>query len=336
MNKLLEVNNLKISFSTNKEILTAVDNITFDINKGETLCIVGESGSGKSITSLSIMGLLEGSNQEGKILFEGSNLLEKPETKMRKIRGKEIAMIFQEPMTSLNPLLTVGYQISEALILHQGMKRKEAFETAKEVLKKVGVSDPERRIHEYPHQMSGGMRQRIMIALALCCNPKLLIADEPTTALDVTIQAQILELMKQLKKDLGMTILMITHDLCVVAEMADRVIVMYAGKVMEKASVVELFNSPKHPYTEGLLSCIPKIDQPRGKLYTISGTIPSPKNFPTGCRFQNRCPYVQGICTEEEPELKPYNSHQVACHFTPEERNKYQGSDKFGHGILCQ
>ncbi|MEW6545442.1 MAG: ABC transporter ATP-binding protein [Bacillota bacterium] len=323
LEKLIEVKDLKTYFFTSDGVLPAVDGVTFHINRGETLGVVGESGCGKSVTSLSIMRLVPippGRYVGGEILFEGEDLLKKSEPEMRKIRGNDIAMIFQEPMTSLNPVYTIGDQIAEAIQLHQGLKRREAMAKAEHMLRLVGVPDPHRRIREYPHQLSGGMRQRAMIAMALSCNPKLLIADEPTTALDVTIQAQILELMKTLKRELGMAIMLITHDLGVIAEMAERVVVMYSGKVVEEAVVYDLFREPLHPYTEGLLTCIPRIDRPRGRLHVIEGVVPNPLEFPPGCRFHPRCPYAQDICRTQEPPLVEQGSRRIACHFTPAER----------------
>jgi len=304
--KLVDIIDLKTYFHTEDGVVRAIDGISFHINKGETLGVVGESGCGKSVTSLSIMRLIPdppGKIVEGQILFEGEDLLKKSEAAMRKIRGNDISMIFQEPMTSLNPVYTVGSQISEAIELHQGLDRKAALEKAVEMLRLVGIPLPERRIREYPHQMSGGMRQRVMIAMALSCNPKLLIADEPTTALDVTIQAQILELMKGLKEELNTSIMLITHDLGVIAEMAERVVVMYSGKIVEEADVVSLFRQPLHPYTEGLLNSIPRIDAKKERLHVIEGTVPNPLNMPSGCRFHPRCPYVEDICRAQEPEL---------------------------------
>ncbi len=304
--KLVDIIDLKTYFYTEDGVVRAIDGVTFHINKGETLGVVGESGCGKSVTSLSIMRLIPdppGKIVEGQILFEGEDLLKKSEAAMRKIRGNDISMIFQEPMTSLNPVYTVGSQISEAIELHQGLDRKAALEKAVEMLRLVGIPLPERRIREYPHQMSGGMRQRVMIAMALSCNPKLLIADEPTTALDVTIQAQILELMKGLKEELNTSIMLITHDLGVIAEMAERVVVMYSGKIVEEADVVSLFRQPLHPYTEGLLNSIPRIDAKKERLHVIEGTVPNPLNMPSGCRFHPRCPYVEDICRAQEPEL---------------------------------
>jgi oligopeptide/dipeptide ABC transporter ATP-binding protein len=315
---LIEVSNLKTYFFTSDGVLPAVDGVSFHLKKGETLAIVGESGSGKSVTCLSIMRLLPvppGKHMGGEILYEGEDLIRKPESQMRHIRGNEIAMIFQEPMTSLNPVFTIGYQISEAIRLHQGLGRREALAKTEHMLRLVGVPDPRRRVGEYPYQLSGGMRQRAMIAMALSCNPKLLIADEPTTALDVTIQAQILDLMKKLKRELGMAIILITHDLGVAAEMAERIVVMYSGKVVEEAGVKELFRTPLHPYTEGLLTCIPRIDQARGSLHVIEGVIPNPLDFPAGCRFHPRCSYAQKICEKEAPLLKEKDARRVACHF---------------------
>lgn len=318
MEKLLEINHLKIQFDTAKGVVEAIDDISLTVNKGETLCIVGESGCGKSVTSLSIMRLLASPPARyagGEIIFNGENLLEKSEKEMCKIRGNDIAMIFQEPMTALNPVYTIGRQISESVRLHTNATRQEATARALELLKLVGVSDPECRLKEYPHQLSGGMRQRVMIAIALSCNPKLLIADEPTTALDVTIQAQILRLMKKLKAELGMTIVLITHDLGVVAQMADRVVVMYGGKVIEESEVKEFFAHPRHPYTQGLLQCIPRIDQPKDELYTIPGTVPNLIHRPEGCIFRNRCGAAQKICESASPEMKWSGERGVACHF---------------------
>jgi oligopeptide transport system ATP-binding protein len=314
---LVKVDDLKTYFYTEDGMVPAVDGATFHIDRGETLGVVGESGCGKSVTALSIMRLipdppgkiLEGSS----ILFEGEELLKKRESDMRKIRGNDISMIFQEPMTSLNPVYTVGDQIMEAIILHQGLSEREARARAIEMLKLVGISDPGQRVDEYPHQMSGGMRQRVMIAMALSCNPKMLIADEPSTALDVTIQAQILELMKELKQELGMAIMLITHDLGVIAEMAERVVVMYAGKIVEEASVFDLFGDPQHPYTEGLLNSIPRLDRAGGRLHVIEGVVPNPLNMPVGCYFNPRCPYAMDICRSEQPRLVETDGHRVAC-----------------------
>jgi oligopeptide/dipeptide ABC transporter ATP-binding protein len=302
---LLEVRNLHTIFDTEDGVVPAVDGVDLYIDKGETLGVVGESGCGKSVTSLSIMRLVgrPGRISGGEILFNGDDLLKKPEPEMRKIRGNQISMIFQEPMTSLNPVYTVGDQIAEAIVLHQHKTRAQAFQQAVEMLRTVGIPAAERRAHEYPHQMSGGMRQRVMIAMALSCNPNLLIADEPTTALDVTIQAQILEIMRDLQKNFGSAIMIITHDLGVIAETASRVDVMYAGKVVEEADVKTLFALPHHPYTEGLLQSIPRLDTPKGRLHVIEGVVPNPLALPQGCRFAPRCPYVRDVCREKEPAL---------------------------------
>lgn len=315
--RLLEVKNLKTYFYTSDGVVPAVDGVSFHVDKGETLGIVGESGCGKSVTSLSVMRLIPnppGKIVAGEIIFDGADLLKKSEADMRKIRGNRISMIFQEPMTSLNPVYTVGDQIAEAIVLHQGLKRREAMEKATEMLRLVGIPLPERRVREYPHQLSGGMRQRVMIAMALSCNPQMLIADEPTTALDVTIQAQILELMKRLKQELGMAIMLITHDLGVVAEMCQRVVVMYAGKIVEEADVVSIFRNPLHPYTEGLLKSIPSMDRAKGRLHVIEGVVPNPLHMPAGCRFHPRCPYTMDICRQKEPDLMPDGpGRTVAC-----------------------
>ncbi len=324
MEPLVEIRDLRTYFYSYDGVLPAVDGVSFHIDPGETLGLVGESGCGKSVTSLSIMQLVPvppGKYVSGQILFRGDDLLKKTEDEMRGIRGNKIAMVFQEPMTSLNPVFTVGDQIAEAVQLHQGVQRREATAKAEHMLRLVGVPDPARRLQEYPHQLSGGMRQRVMIAMALSCNPALLIADEPTTALDVTIQAQILELMKRLKSELGMAILLITHDLGVVAEMAERVVVMYSGKVVEEAPVSDLFHHPLHPYTEGLFACIPRVDRPRGKLFTIEGVVPNPLDFPVGCRFHPRCAYAQDICRAKEPELVVQGTRRIACHIAPEVRH---------------
>jgi len=313
---LVEVKDLKTYFYTEDGVVPAVDGVSLHVKRGETLGIVGESGCGKSVTSLSIMRLIPdppGKIIDGTVLFEGDNLLTKSDSEMRKIRGNDISMIFQEPMTSLNPVYTVGDQIAEAIILHQGLSKRQAMEKAVDMLKLVGIPAPEQRVREYPHQLSGGMRQRVMIAMALSCNPKLLIADEPTTALDVTIQAQILELMKGLKQELDTAIMLITHDLGVIAEMAERVVVMYCGKIVEEADVFDLFANPMHPYTEGLLNSIPKLTTKKARLHVIEGVVPNPLNMPGGCRFHPRCPYAMDMCKEQQPELELVNGHQVAC-----------------------
>lgn len=325
MSRLLEVNNLKTYFCTREKVIPAVDGVSFHIDKGETLCIVGESGSGKSVTSLSIMQLVQcppGKYVDGEILFEGEDILKKTEKEMCGIRGNTISMIYQEPMTSLNPVFTIGMQIMETLRIHQKLTKQEAFKKAVHMLELVGIADPEARMKEYPHQLSGGMRQRIMIAMGLCCEPKLLIADEPTTALDVTIQAQILDLMRRLKKELDMTILFITHDLGVVSDMAQRVIVMYGGRVVEEAPVRDIFRNPRHPYTLGLLNCIPRVDVQEERLNVINGMVPPPDKFPKGCRFHPRCPYAQEICRCEEPPVHTIGNTIVACHFPLEKKEE--------------
>lgn len=312
---LLQVNNLRTAFVTEKGPLYAVDDVSFDLKKGRTLGIVGESGCGKSVTALSIMRLVPippGKIVQGQIFYRGKNLLSLSPREMRRIRGNEISMIFQDPMTSLNPVFTIGNQILEAIRLHQDLSRKEARNLTVEMLRKVGIPAPEQRIHDYPHQLSGGMRQRVMIAMALSCRPSLLIADEPTTALDVTIQAQILELIKSLQMEFGMSIMLITHDLGVIAETCDEVVVMYCGKIVEYADVTTLFEHPMHPYTIGLLHSIPSLG--KGRLAVIPGLVPDLLNLPKGCRFQERCPWVKEDCRLFEPpleELEP--GHWVRC-----------------------
>ncbi|MCO4792270.1 MAG: ABC transporter ATP-binding protein [Bacteriovoracaceae bacterium] len=323
--KVLEVKNLKVEFNTDRGVATAVNGVNFDVIKGKTVGIVGESGSGKSVSALSIMRLIPnppGRISAGEILFKGENLLNIPMEDMRRIRGNKIAMIFQEPMTSLNPVFTVGNQIEEVLELHQShLSSKERREKAIDMLRLVGIPSPEQRVGEYPHQMSGGMRQRVMIAMALSCEPDVLIADEPTTALDVTIQAQILELMNKLQKELGMGIIMITHDLGVVAETCDDVAVMYCGQIVEHADVKTLFNHPQHPYTKGLIESIPSFDSTTGekreKLATIEGMVPSLFDLPQGCNFQDRCEFATDECKTKEPSLTPIaTEHEVSC-FNP-------------------
>src|SRR5882762_530335 len=309
MSHLLEVKNLQTHFTTRAGLVRAVDGVSFYIDKGELLGLVGESGCGKSITALSIMRLIAppGKIVGGEISFDGKNLLKLSDREMRAIRGDDIAMIFQDPMTSLNPVFTVGEQIAEALRLHRRLSRKAARAGAIEAMREVSIPDPARRIDDYPHQLSGGMRQRVMIAMALACDPKLLIADEPTTALDVTIQAQILELLNELRKNRELAVLLITHDLGVVAEVADRVAVMYTGRIVEESPVEELFARPKHPYTEGLLRSVPKLTSAtvakKERLETIEGTVPSPTELPPGCHFAPRCPHRMPRCTEEEIPL---------------------------------
>ena len=328
---LLEVKNLQTSFFTKDMEVKAVDGVTFTIPKQKTLGVVGESGSGKSVASLSILRLVAkpGKIVGGAILFKGQNLLEKSEAEMRKIRGNEISMIFQEPMTSLNPTLTVGQQISEVYRIHQGLSKKEANQRAMEMLKLVGIPSPEKRSKQYPHELSGGMRQRVMIAMALACNPDLLIADEPTTALDVTIQAQILDLIKELQQQLGMGVLFITHDLGVVAEICDFVAVMYCGQVVEYADVKTLFKHPKHPYTFGLMKSIPPHDRDvEGELDMMEGTVPSPAEMPAGCRFSPRCPFATELCKHKMPELiTDPNNNQVRCWMYTHEWDGEKGMD---------
>jgi len=318
---LLEVDNLKTHFFTRDGVVRAVDGVSFTVAPGETLAIVGESGCGKSVTALSILRLIAsppGRIIPGKVLFEGRDLLTLREDEMRRVRGNRISMIFQEPMTSLNPALTVGRQIAESLILHRGLSHKDAMASAVEMLRKVRIPEAERRVREYPHELSGGMRQRVMIAMALACGPRLLIADEPTTALDVTIQAQILELMHELARETGASIILITHDLGVVAEMAHRVVVMYAGRKVEEAPVEELFAHPRHPYTRGLLGSMPHLgDSVRSetpqRLVEIPGVVPSLKEEQPGCLFAPRCPNVIARCTQEVPPLIDRGNHAAAC-----------------------
>ncbi|MFD1736983.1 ABC transporter ATP-binding protein [Bacillus salitolerans] len=314
---ILEVKNLQTHFTTDDGVVKAVDGVDFKVERGQTLGIVGESGCGKSITSLSIMRLISsppGKIAGGEVIFKGDNLLDYSEEKMRSIRGNEISMIFQEPMTSLNPVYCVGEQIAEAIRIHQKLNRKKAWDKAVEMLKLVGIPSPEKRAKQEPHELSGGMRQRVMIAMALACNPALLIADEPTTALDVTIQAQILDLLKKLQDDFGSAVIMITHDLGVVAETCDMVAVMYAGKVVEYTDVDSLFERPKHPYTEGLLNSIPRVHEDLEELQTIKGSVPSPTNMPAGCRFAPRCPYATELCHNSLPELVSLDeTAQVRC-----------------------
>ncbi len=318
--RILEVNDLQTYFGTDEGTVRAVDGVSFHIERGKTLAVVGESGSGKSVTSLSIMRLIAsppGRIAGGEMLFEGQDLVKKSEAEMRKIRGNDISMIFQEPMTSLNPVYTVGDQIAEAIQLHQHKRRSQAMKLAAEMLDLVGIPEPGKRVHNYPHQMSGGMRQRVMIAMALSCGPKLLIADEPTTALDVTIQAQILDLMRQLQREIGMSILFITHDLGVVAEIADRVVVMYAGRAVEEGTVHEIFANPQMPYTLGLMNSIPRVDKAaehQVRLEAIPGNVPNPLHLPQGCPFNPRCAFVKDKCKEAVPPLEDTGGgHMVRC-----------------------
>lgn len=310
---LLDINNLSVSFKTDKGPIKVVSNLSFDIKKAEVFGLVGESGCGKSLTALSILGILpNNASAEGEIIFDNKNLLTLDENEMRRIRGKDISMIFQEPMTSLNPVLTIGYQIAETLVTHFDISKKEAMDRTVELLKAVRIPSPELRIKDYPHQMSGGMRQRVMIAIAIACNPSLLIADEPTTALDVTIQAQILELLQGFRKERDMAILLITHDLSIISEQADRVAIMYAGRIMELAGVDELFQKPLHPYTHGLLQSLPVA---KGvALKPIAGFVPNPENLPAGCKFSDRCYLASDECRHAEPELREISeNHFVRC-----------------------
>lgn len=314
---VLRVSDLETSFTRDKTEIKILRGVNFSIRKGEILGLVGESGSGKSLTSLSIMQLFHGTTGEivnGSIHFNGEDLTKMSESEIRKIRGKQMAMIFQEPMTSLNPVLKIGKQLMEAIEMHLKLPKNESKHHAIQMLKSVGIGRAEEIIHEYPHQLSGGMRQRVMIAMAMACQPKLLIADEPTTALDVTIQAQILELMKKLKEEHETAILLITHDLGVVAEMCDKVVVMYAGQVVEEADVFELFASPKHPYTKGLIASVPKIGDKKEVLDSINGQVPSPQNMPKGCKFAPRCDHAMSICHQESPPtLKISATRQCSC-----------------------
>ena len=318
MKELLRVKDLKTYFYTHEGVVKAVDGINITINEGETLGIVGESGCGKSVTALSIMRLISnppGKIVDGKIFFEGTNLLELDEKEMRKIRGAKISMIFQEPMTSLDPMFTIGDEIREAIQLHQGLKKKEAREKVIELLRTVGISDPEKRVNNFPHELSGGMKQRVMIAMAISCNPALLIADEPTTALDVTIQSQILQLIDELKKKFGASVMLITHNLGVIAEMCDNVALMYAGHIVEYTDVDTIFRNQLHPYTKGLYKAIPRLDSDTEKLEIIKGLVPNLLELPSGCPFHPRCNFCFERCFEEMPELKEIEkNHLVRCH----------------------
>jgi oligopeptide/dipeptide ABC transporter ATP-binding protein len=318
---LLEVEALRTHFATEGGEFRAVDGVSFSVDAGKTLGIVGESGCGKSVTSLSVMGLLPARIARiagGSIRFKGTDLLALDEDAKRDLRGNRLAMIFQEPMTSLNPAFTIGDQIMEGLVRHKGLGREQARQAAIEMLRKVRIPAPEERVDDYPHQLSGGMRQRAMIAIALACGPELLIADEPTTALDVTVQAQILDLLRDLQRDTGAAILLISHDLGVIAEMADHVAVMYAGRVVERAAVEALFDAPQHPYTIGLLGSIPRLDQEQERLAVIEGSVPDPANPPPGCRFEPRCPFADAECRAAQPDLRDVlPGHAVACWKAP-------------------
>ena len=315
--KILDVQNLKVYFYTDKGVSKAVDGNNFKMYENETLAIVGESGCGKSVTAMSILGLVDEPGKiesDSKILYGDADLSTMDDAQIRKIRGNDISMIFQEPMTSLNPVFTVGYQIMENILLHENVSKDEAQARAVKLLEMVGISRPEKVVNDYPHQLSGGMRQRIMIAMALACSPKLLIADEPTTALDVTIQAQILKLMNDLKEKTGTSIMLITHDLGVVAQMADHVNVMYAGKVVESAPVFEIFKNPKHPYTRGLMASMPSLNSGNSRLATIEGNVPNPLTLPKGCYFADRCPNAMDKCRESQPsDVKVASRHHVSC-----------------------
>ena len=323
--RLLEVKGLKVRFTTEDGVVRAVDDVSFELDRGKVLGVVGESGSGKSVTAMTILGLTRDKNTafEGEVLYRGENLLSLPEARLREVRGNEIAMIFQDPMTSLNPVYTVGDQIVEAITTHEQASKQEAKRRAVELLRQVGIPNPQERVDDYPHQFSGGMRQRAMIAMALSCNPDVLIADEPTTALDVTIQAQILELLDRLRADFDSAVILITHDLGVVAEVADEIAVMYAGRIVERASKRQLFYDPQHPYTWGLLGSIPRLDRPKPKkLASIEGMPPSLINLPQGCKFRPRCPQAFDKCIEE-PELANHveeRGHLDRCWLSVEEK----------------
>ena len=328
----MEVRNLKTYFYTEEGVVRAVDGLTYALGKGETLGLVGESGCGKSVSALSVMRLIAspGKIVEGEILLDGLNLLQCSEPEMRQVRGNRISMIFQEPMTSLNPVFTIGNQIMEAIRVHQDVSRKEARDRTIAMLGKVKISAAQTRIDEYPHQMSGGMRQRVMIAMALACNPEVLIADEPTTALDVTIQAQIMELLAELQSDYQMSILLITHNLGLVAEASNHVAVMYASKVVESSSTRELFASPLHPYTHGLLTSVPTLGMSKDrKLNVIPGQVPNPLQFPAGCRFHPRCPVAEQRCQQEEPPLRQVKpGHWAACHLIENGKSPMTGAER--------
>ena len=334
---LLEIKDLVTEFRTEQGTIRAVDGVSYAIPAGKTLGVVGESGCGKSVTALSVMRLIPnppGRIASGTVLHNGRDLLELSPAEMRQIRGNKISMIFQEPMTSLNPVYTVGDQVAEAVRLHQGKTKQQALDIAIEMFRLVGIPSPSDRVHNYPHQMSGGMRQRVMIAMALACKPDLLIADEPTTALDVTIQAQILDLLRSLQQELKMSIMLITHDLGVVAETCDEIVVMYAGRIVEKASAAELFTAPKHHYTAGLLRSVPTYDDATGdeadietrqRLQEIPGMVPALFELPTGCKFQDRCPRVADLCRSQEPALVTIGSSQVRCYFPLESDSAHRG-----------
>lgn len=326
---ILEIKDLCVEFKTAEGTVQAVDHLSYVLHRGEKLGIVGESGSGKSVSSLGMMQLIPnppGRITNGEILYKGQDLVKATEKEMQKIRGNEISMIFQEPMTSLNPIIKCGRQIAESLRLHRGMGKKEAMEEAVRMMRQVGIANPETRAYEYPHQMSGGMRQRVMIAMGLACQPHILIADEPTTALDVTIQAQILDLMKELNEGMGTSLIFITHDLGVVSELCDTVIVMYTGHIVEQAPVKELFEDPKHPYTTGLLNAIPRITRERRPLVTIEGMVPNPTERIKGCSFSPRCPHATGRCRQEEPPVRMVAPDRtVRCWLYQDQEEKKEG-----------
>jgi oligopeptide/dipeptide ABC transporter ATP-binding protein len=315
--RLLEVTNLTTAFGTARGEITAIEDVSFSLDEGEILGIVGESGSGKSVTALTIMGLLPQPPARvaaGRVLFAGEDLTQLSDTRMQRIRGPGIAMVFQEPMTSLNPVFTIGDQVMETIRAHERLSQRALYGRALEMLERVGIPSAARRMSDYPHQLSGGQRQRVMLAIALACRPRLLIADEPTTALDVTIQAQILDLMMDLRDEFGMAIIIITHNMGVVAETADRVLVMYAGRVVEEAPAVRLFDRPLHPYTRGLLECVPSLDHEHERLVAIGGTLPDPARRPAGCRFSPRCRYAESACTAALPPLETFDpGHTAAC-----------------------
>ena len=329
---IMEVNDLKTHFHTKKGVVKAVDGVSLKVKKGEILAIVGESGCGKSVTSQSMMRLVGDKKSEevtGEVLYHGQDLLRKTNLEMQKIRGKDLSMVFQDPMTSLNPAYTVGTQISEMPIIHEKKDKKSAWKRAVEMLTKVGIPSPAKRAEQYPHHFSGGMRQRGVIAMSLACDPDLIIADEPTTALDVTIQAQVLDILKKLRDDTGTAIVLITHDLGVVAELCDRVAVMYAGKIVEEGTVEDIFDRPKHPYTQGLLNSVPRPGK-RERLQPIEGQPPNLHDLPEGCRFADRCPFVMDQCLEKQPELIPSESeqHTVACWLEEEDNNDDNGRNR--------
>lgn len=316
--KILEVKNLKTYFHTHKGVVKAVDSVSFDLEEGEILGIVGESGGGKSVTGFSVIRLIDepGRIEDGEIIFNGIDLMKKSESYMTTIRGKHISMVFQDPMTSLNPVYTIGRQIEEVLILHEKLSKEQRHKRCVELLNSVGISNAEDRLNNYPHQFSGGMRQRVIIAIALASNPDLIIADEPTTALDVTIQAQILKLMKKLSKETNSALILITHDLAVISELTDRVNVMYCGKIVETGYTQEIINNPAHPYTKGLLESIPDIDEEKNRLSTIAGIVPNMFALPEGCKFADRCSFAQDICREKEPPVVELgNRHEAYCFF---------------------